>query len=86
MLTVYDRKMTDYLPTGLATGFRIISHTEFEPVYVTLYKQLSLKLDFALQLQPLVHSCSLRGSPLLFHLHSKVLKGGPCLRSLVIVL
>ena len=79
--------MTDHLQTGLATGFRTISHTEFELcIYTTLYKQLSLKLDFALQSQPLVHSCSLRGSPLLFHLHSKVLKGGPCLRSLVIVL
>jgi hypothetical protein len=27
MLTVYDRSMTDHLQTGLATGFRTISHT-----------------------------------------------------------
>jgi hypothetical protein len=29
MLTVYDRSMTDDLQTGLATGSRTISHTEF---------------------------------------------------------
>jgi hypothetical protein len=27
MLTVYDKWMTDHLQTGLATGFRTISHT-----------------------------------------------------------
>jgi hypothetical protein len=36
MLTVYDRWMTDYLQTGLATGFRTISHTKFKPVYIRL--------------------------------------------------
>jgi hypothetical protein len=46
-------------------------------IYTTLYEQLSLKLDFALQSQLLVHSCPLRGPSLLFHLLSKVLKGGP---------
>ena len=79
--------MTDHLQTGLATGSKTISHTRFDSVYIRLsYEQLSLKLDFALQSQPLVHSCSLRGPLLLFHLPFKVLKGGPCLRSLVIVL
>jgi hypothetical protein len=34
MLTVYDRKMTDRLQTGLVTGSRIISHTEFDSVYI----------------------------------------------------
>jgi hypothetical protein len=28
--------MTDHLQTGLATGFRTISHTRFEPVYIGL--------------------------------------------------
>jgi uncharacterized protein (DUF1015 family) len=36
MLTVYDKQMTDHLQTGLATGFRTISHTRFEPVYIGL--------------------------------------------------
>jgi hypothetical protein len=36
MLTVYDRMMTEYLQTGLATGSRTISHTRFEPVYIGL--------------------------------------------------
>jgi hypothetical protein len=36
MLTVYDRWMTDHLQTGLVTGFRTISHTRFEPVYIRL--------------------------------------------------
>jgi hypothetical protein len=55
-------------------------------IYRTLYEQLSLKLDFA----TIAASCLLlliaQPSSLLFHLLSKVLKGGPCLRSLVIVL
>jgi hypothetical protein len=34
MLTVYDRSMTDYLQTGLATGSKTISHTEFDSVYI----------------------------------------------------
>jgi hypothetical protein len=46
-------------------------------IYTTLYEQLSLKLDFALQSQPLVHSCLLRGPSKLVHLLLKVLKGGP---------
>jgi hypothetical protein len=86
MLTVYDRSMTDYLQTGLATGPRTLVILSLTLYIYDSVQQLSLKLDFALQLQPLVHSCSLRSSPLLFHLLSKVLKGGPCLRSLVIVL
>jgi hypothetical protein len=36
MLTVYDKQMTDHLQTGLATSFRTISHTRFEPVYIGL--------------------------------------------------
>jgi hypothetical protein len=36
MLTVYDRLMTDYLQTSIATGFRTISHTRFELVYIGL--------------------------------------------------
>jgi hypothetical protein len=36
MLTVYDRLMTDYLQTGLATGSKTISHTEFDSVYIRL--------------------------------------------------
>jgi hypothetical protein len=36
MLTVYNRSMTDYLQTGLATSSRTISHTEFDSVYIQL--------------------------------------------------
>jgi hypothetical protein len=36
MLTLYYRKMTEYLQTGLATGSRTVSHTRFEPVYIGL--------------------------------------------------
>jgi hypothetical protein len=36
MLTLYYRKMTEYLQTGLATGSRTISHIRFEPVYIRL--------------------------------------------------
>jgi hypothetical protein len=86
MLTVYDRSMTDYLQTSLATGPRTLVILSLTLYIYDSVRQLSLKLDFALQLQPLVHSCSLCSSPLLFHLLSKVLKGRPCLRSLVIVL
>jgi hypothetical protein len=36
MLTVYDRSMTDYLQTSIATGFRTNSHTRFKLVYIGL--------------------------------------------------
>jgi hypothetical protein len=43
-------------------------------IYTTLYEQLSLKLDFALQLQLLVLSCSLRGPLSSFIYPSRSLK------------
>ena len=69
--------MTDPLQTGLATGSETISHTWFDPVYIRLCTDISLKLDFAFRSQPLVHSCLLCGPSLLFHLHFKGPKGGP---------